>query len=205
MHSLNASGRSPAALTLEHALKTIPAEELRKSQNRIPHSHAHAVTVPGAAAGWCDTVEKFGSGKLTLEQILAPAIEYAEEGFPVCQISAELWIDGESILKKAGPNFGEILKNGNRAPREGELMTLPGHARTYRMLGKYGRKGFYEGKVAEEIVKAVQERGGVLSLEDLKRHGEIGSEEMEPISLEIPWGTEEGLGLKRVWECEYIA
>lgn len=58
---------------------------------RIPITSVHAVTVPGAAAGWVDTVEKFGSGKLSLKQILAPAIRLAEDGFPVSAVSA-YWV-----------------------------------------------------------------------------------------------------------------
>ncbi|KAF8456440.1 nucleophile aminohydrolase [Kalaharituber pfeilii] len=201
VQSLNASGRSPSALTLDYALSTIPESDLKISNNRIPPSSAHTVTVPGAAAGWCDTVRIFGSGKLTLAQVLAPAIEYAEEGFPVSQISAQLWSEGEMTLKHAGPNSGELLKDGIRAPSEGEFMRMPNMAKTYRELGQKGKKAFYEGRIAEEIVKAVQARGGVLSLEDLARHGEIGSEVMKPINLEIPWGEDEGFGKKTVWEC----
>jgi gamma-glutamyltranspeptidase / glutathione hydrolase len=60
------------------------------SKGKIPFASPLAVTVPGAASGWVDTVEKFGSGKLTLEQIMMPAIELAEEGFPVSEISASM-------------------------------------------------------------------------------------------------------------------
>ena len=160
--------------------------------------------MPGAAAGFCDTVSKFGSGNLTLAQILAPAIEYAEEGFPVHQISAQLWGGAVMLLKKASPNYGELLKNGDRAPKEGEIMRIPTLAQTYRELSVKGRKGFYEGRVAEEIVKAVKDRGGMLSLRDLKRHGDIGSVEVEPINLEIPWGTQERMGPKTVWQCKSL-
>lgn len=210
VHSLNGSGRSPSALTLSHALSSIPSSELATSDNHIPQSHVHAVTVPGAAAGWCDTVEKFGSGKLTLAQILAPAIELAEEGVPVSYVSAQLWKKGEEVLKRGSPaNCSEMLVAGGRAPREGEVVKLPGQARTYRLLAEHGRKGFYEGEVAEAIISVVQARGGVLSLRDLKDHGDRGSDEMDPISIEIPWGVEEeeeeegpGRGRrKRVWEC----
>jgi len=206
VHSLNGSGRSPTALTLSHALSTIPASDLARSGNRIPHSHVHAVTVPGAAAGWCDTAEKFGSGKLTLAQILAPAIELAEQGVPVSYVSAQMWNNGQGTLKRGSPtNCSEMLVGGERAPREGEVIKLPGLARTYRLLAEHGKKGFYEGEVAEAVISAVQARGGVMSLGDLKDHGDRGSDEMDPISIEIPWGVdEEGQGKgrrKRVWEC----
>jgi gamma-glutamyltranspeptidase/glutathione hydrolase len=86
IHSLNGSGRYPANVTLEKIradLKAGPNEA-----GGIPMHNVLAVTTPGAAAGWVDTVEKFGSGKLSLEQILRPAIEIAEEGFPVSELAA---------------------------------------------------------------------------------------------------------------------
>ena len=87
VQALNGSGRSAKNTTLEQVRKEldIPPTTTRA---KIPTESALAVTVPGAAAGWVDTVEKFGSGKLTLEQILTPAIELAEEGFPVSELSA---------------------------------------------------------------------------------------------------------------------
>ncbi len=86
IHALNGSGRSPENTNLDQVRKEL---ELRSGQGgRIPMLSALAVTVPGAAAGWVDTVEKFGSGTLSMEQILMPAIELAEWGFPVSEQSA---------------------------------------------------------------------------------------------------------------------
>lgn len=85
MHALNASGRSAKNTTLESV-----RQELGQSKGKVPFGSPLAVTVPGAAAGWVDAVEKFGSGKLTLEQILLPAIELSEQGFPVSEISASM-------------------------------------------------------------------------------------------------------------------
>ncbi len=83
VHALNGSGRSPKNTTVDQVRK-----ELGISRGNIPTHSALAVTVPGAAAGWVDTIEKFGSGKLSLEQILTPAIELGEEGFPVSELAA---------------------------------------------------------------------------------------------------------------------
>lgn len=86
VHALNGSGRMSGNASLEKirkALKLAPGQK-----GILPLSSALAVTVPGAPAGWVDTVAKFGSGKLTLEQILTPAIELAEEGFPVSEIAS---------------------------------------------------------------------------------------------------------------------
>jgi gamma-glutamyltranspeptidase/glutathione hydrolase len=86
IHALNGSGRYPRNGTLEKVRKDLNI--LSDRGRSIPMTSALAVTVPGAAAGWVDTVEKFGSGKLSLEQILKPAIELAEEGFPVSELSS---------------------------------------------------------------------------------------------------------------------
>lgn len=86
VHALNGSGRSAAKVSLEGMRKDLgfkPGEN-----KKIPMTSVHAVTTPGAAAGWVDTVEKFGSGKITLEEILTPAIELGEQGFPVSELSA---------------------------------------------------------------------------------------------------------------------
>jgi len=84
--ALNGSGRAGGKCTLEAVRKSlgIPDGEV----GEIPMSSAHAATVPGAAAGWVDTVERFGSGKLSMAEILAPAIELGEKGFPVSEDSA---------------------------------------------------------------------------------------------------------------------
>jgi gamma-glutamyltranspeptidase / glutathione hydrolase len=86
VQALNGSGRYPAGVTLEairRELKIRPGEG-----GEVPMTSVHAVTTPGAAAGWVDTVEKFGSGNLTLKQILMPAIELAEQGFPVSELAS---------------------------------------------------------------------------------------------------------------------
>lgn len=88
VHALNGSGRSASGLTLDGVRKELG---LRSGEGgKIPMESVHAVTTPGAAAGWVDTVEKFGSGKLSLEQILMPAIELGENGFPVSELCSGL-------------------------------------------------------------------------------------------------------------------
>lgn len=84
--ALNGSGHAPGKSTLEQIRKDlgIPAGK----SGKIPINSVHSVTVPGAAAGWVDTVERFGSGKLSMEEILSPAIEMGEKGFPVSEFSS---------------------------------------------------------------------------------------------------------------------
>ena len=198
VRGINASGRSPARLTLERARKDLGLKGMGEDvdeliQEKLPMSHAHAVTVPGTAAGWVDVVEQFGSGKMDMNQVLGEAIRLAEEGFPVSEVAADAWAGGAEHLIMSSTNWRDMLKDGVRAPREGEIMTMKLLARVFRKLADEGKKGFYEGEIAEAIVEAVKERGGVLALDDLKNHLETGSEVTEPISLEFDG--------ERVWEC----
>ncbi len=156
---LNASGRAPASLTLDH-LNSLGFT------SRLPSTSPHTVTVPGAAAGWVDTLEKFGS--LEVEDVLAPAIKLGEEGFPVSPITARSW--GRGIPKlRTGPHFGELLIDG-KAPRAGEIWRNKNLANTFKEVVDHGKAGFYEGRVAEEIVKVLDPMGGVMTLDDLKNH-----------------------------------
>ncbi|KAH7135598.1 acylase ACY 1 [Dendryphion nanum] len=195
VHALNGSGRSGQNVTLQQIRKDLSIPDGK--DGRIPLTSVHSVTVPGAAAHWVDVVERFGSGKVSLEEVLTPAIEIAEQGFPVSELAARFWADSEPAIKKASPNGAEILKkdpsaaDGCRAPRGGEVMRLPGMAHTFRLLAQHGKKGFYEGEVAEQIVKVVSDLGGHLTLDDLKHHAETGSEPVDPISLTY---TGQGVG-----------
>lgn len=99
------------------------------------------------------------------------------------------WQRSEALLRRQSPNGSEMLKkdpsakDGARAPKGGEIMKNPTLANTFRLLGKSGKKGFYEGFVAEALVKVTSDLGGHLTLEDLKNHGDLGSEDVEAITL----------------------
>jgi gamma-glutamyltranspeptidase/glutathione hydrolase len=87
VEAMNGSGRSGKKCTLEAIRKVLMLKDGDFGTIPLKGEHAvHSVTVPGAAAGWVDTVERFGSGKLSLQEILAPAIETAEKGFPVSEL-----------------------------------------------------------------------------------------------------------------------
>ena len=98
------------------------------------------------------------------------------------------WRNGEQQLKDASPNYAEMLlkdpkvPGGYRGPRPGELFRNKNLANTFRTLAKEGKKGFYTGRIAEAIVKVTKDRGGRLELEDLKKHMDLGSEPVAPIS-----------------------
>ncbi|SJX62603.1 related to lincomycin-condensing protein lmbA [Sporisorium reilianum f. sp. reilianum] len=174
VRAFNGSGRAPQAMTLD-VLRSKGVDGVE-----IPGNSIHSVTVPGAAAAWVDAVEKLGSGKLSMHDILAPAIRLAEQGYPVHESTAYLWARSETLIRNASPSADEMLFEG-RAPRTGELMRMPTLARTFRELATKGKDGFYTGRVAEAIVELVQSQGGVLELDDLKHHLECGTEEVTPI------------------------
>lgn len=163
VHGLNGSGRSPSALTLEKA------REIGLNGTEIPFDNINAVTVPGAPAGWCDAYDAFSSKKVSLKQVFEPAIRLARNGYPVHQLTAEQWSRSEELIKNASPNAEEMLLDG-RAPKEGEILYMPTLAQTFEEVAEHGKKGFYEGRIAKEIVKLVQSRGGLLTLEDLSSH-----------------------------------
>jgi gamma-glutamyltranspeptidase / glutathione hydrolase len=178
--ALNGSGRAPAALTLERLKRDGFTDEL-------PPFHAHTVTVPGACAGWFDLIEKHGS--LSMAEILSPAIRLAREGFPVAPLTSHSWQRGAQNQLKSARN-GDELTIAGRGPGPGEIFRNPNLARTFEIVAGGGRSAFYEGEIAEAIVRVLKEAGGCMSAEDLASH--VSTWE-EPISV-----TYRGL---RVYEC----
>ncbi|KAL0951352.1 hypothetical protein HGRIS_008056 [Hohenbuehelia grisea] len=161
--ALNGSGHSPKKLTLEYA------RERGLTGPSIPLTDLNSVTVPGAAAAWVDSVETFGSGKLSVAEVLEPAIRLAEEGVPVSEIHSFAWQRSETLIKNASPNGDEMLLNG-KAPLPGQVMKFPNLATTFKELGQNGKDGFYKGRIAQAIVDLIQSKGGVMELDDLAEH-----------------------------------
>ncbi|KAL4781953.1 gamma-glutamyltranspeptidase [Aspergillus varians] len=180
VHALNASGRSAKNTTLEQVRR-----ETGLSKGKIPFASPLAVTVPGAASGWVKTVEKFGSGKLSLEQILMPAIELAEQGFPVSEISASMWKNAEGKLKALNANGAQLLKPDGTSPKSGEIFYNPSLAKTLRTLAAEGEKGIYTGRIAQAIVDVLQQKGAHIELSDLEGHLNQGSWETQPVSIQF--------------------
>ncbi|KAH9127993.1 hypothetical protein LEN26_009176, partial [Aphanomyces euteiches] len=158
--ALNGSGRCAQAMTLERAHQDCPGAV------KFPLDHVHAITVPGTVAGWVDAIETWGS--MTMEQVLRPAIELAKEGFPVSPQTARNWSKAEDRLKK-WPHPEALLLDG-RSPAAGEIFRNLDLAASLEEVAAKGKEGFYQGRIAESIVKIVEQFGGVLSLEDLKNH-----------------------------------
>src|SRR2546426_11159007 len=129
----------------------------------MPSSGMHAVSVPGAVAGWYKLHGKYG--KLPMSRILAPAIEYAEKGFPVSDIIAAQWQRSEPALRRTPDAARDLLIDG-RAPQHGQLFKMPEFARTLRLIAEQGRDGFYKGEIARKIVEFSNKSDGMLTLSD---------------------------------------
>jgi len=173
LHGLNASGPAPAGATIE-AVKALGHERMPK-HGMIP------VTVPGAAAAWSALSERFG--KLPFAELLAPAIELAEQGFPVSPVVHQLWEDafhsyGAYDDDALTPWFDTFAPHGH-APRPGELWSSPGHASTLRAIADTQGQAFYTGKLADKLDAFFRKHGGLLRKEDLAR---FEPEWVEPIS-----------------------
>ncbi|KAG7666006.1 uncharacterized protein J8A68_000436 [[Candida] subhashii] len=153
-----------------------------KPMKRIPYSSVFSVTVPGAIAGWYDAFEKWGSGKVSFEELLEPAAVLAEEGFPISELASQAWRNSIPKLKNQNPNVKEnpLLVNNGQGPDEGDFVQNVPVAKCLRLIGKEGKKVFYEGPIAEAIVNTVKPRSHKLDLDDLKTHS---STEVEPIKL----------------------
>lgn len=177
--ALNGSGRAPGGLSIELLKKQGLAE--------LPSFHPHTVTVPGAAAGWADLLA--AHGRFSLAQVLAPAIELADGGFPVAPITSYFWERGVERQLSLAPNGAELTIDG-RAPRPGEIFRNPGLARTFRRLAEGGPAAFYQGEIAEAIVAVLTQAGGVLTAADLAAHHSTWDEPM--------FADYRGY---RVWEC----
>jgi gamma-glutamyltranspeptidase/glutathione hydrolase len=168
LYGLNASGRSPMSLTLE--------EFQRQDLTRIPPYGVLPITVPGCVDGWFELHAKFG--KLDMAAVLAPAIDYARNGFPVSELIAHYW--GLSVpTRREYPFFLETFTKDGRAPAKGEIWRNEALAVTLEKIAAGGREAFYRGEIARTIARTVQEAGGFLTYEDLAGHT---SEWVEPVS-----------------------
>ena len=170
LYGLNASGRSPKSLTLD--------EFRRRGLKEIPPYGPLSVSVPGCVDGWFQLHERFG--KLPVETILAPAIAYAEEGFPVSEIIAHDWSNGAKTFRDY-EGFAETFLVDGRAPRKGEIFRNPGLARSLRLIAEGGRDAYYKGEMARTIDAFMKRVGGFLSAEDLASHE---STWVDPVSID---------------------
>lgn len=173
LYGLNASGPAPEALTLE-AMKEAGHE-------KIP-THGYApITVPGVPSAWAELSKRFGN--LPLVESLAPAIRYAEEGYPVSSVLGKYWRVAYKMFKELNSKqFDEwfnVFAPDGRPPEIGEMWKSPDHAKTLRSIGETNAESFYRGEIADLIDAHVVANGGYLRKSDLETYK---AEWVNPIS-----------------------
>jgi len=168
IHGLNASGWAPARLT--------PELLCGLGLTNMPQRGIHAVTVPGAVAGWDALADKLGRQKL--RRVLAPAIQLAEEGFPVSELVADYWRSTEKLLR-SNEVAARVFLPAGRPPQTGEVFRNPELAWSLRQVAARGRRGFYEGELARWLLAGSERLGGTLQAADL---AEYRPEWVQPIS-----------------------
>ena len=168
LYGLNASGRSPKDLTIAFFKK--------KNFKKIPSFGPLSVSVPGCVDGWFELHKKFGS--LEMKDVLEPAINYAENGFPVTELVSHYMTLSSKFYSKY-PNFKETFTINGRPPQKGQIFKNPFLAKTLKAIAIQGKSGFYEGEIAKKISDFIIEQGGFLSEWDLKNHR---SEWVSPVS-----------------------
>ena len=177
LYGLNGSGRAPLGLSYEQM-----KAELAKTKNpdHLPPRGFLPISVPGAVDAWFELHAKFG--KLPMKDVLAPAIRYAEEGFPVTQYIAYLWNIGvrNAQADKFPGAFLDVYAPGGRAPKEGEIFKNPALAHTLRLLGEKGRDVFYRGEIADQMDAFMRANGGFLRKVDFEKHT---STWVDPVSV----------------------
>jgi len=156
---LNASGRAGSLMTREELVK--------RGLERMPTRGAEPITVPGAVAGWQALLKKYGT--MTLAQVLEPAIQYAEEGFPLTPVIAGDWASQRNKLAADSGARLTFLVNG-QAPKAGEWFKNPDYGRTLRTLAKDGPATLYGGPLGQRIVDHVRKLGGFLTIDDMKKN-----------------------------------
>src|SRR6185312_14228506 len=166
LYGLNASGWTPKALTIGY-LKS-------KGITSINPIGIETVDIPGAVAGWDAMHKRFGT--LPFSQILAPAIYYAQNGFPLAERNARYWVAKRLINQ---PGYKQTYLIWPDAPKPGDLFRNPPLANSLRQIAAHGRDAFYNGPMTEKMVKFLDSQGGVHTLEDFR---DFQPEWVEPIS-----------------------
>ena len=168
LYGLNATGRAPYEINRETLV--------RQGYTRMPGNGPLTWTVPGAVDGWHELLQRFGT--MTLAEVLAPAIRYALEGFPVSEIIQRQWAGSMPSLAQWPDSAATYLPNG-RPPRVGEVFRNPRLAATYEAIAQGGRDAFYKGDIARRIVSFSEANGGYFTMADFEDHSSVW---VEPVS-----------------------
>jgi gamma-glutamyltranspeptidase/glutathione hydrolase len=166
LYGLNGSGRSPLGLSYDQ----MKSELATLHRDTIPPLGMLPISVPGAVDAWAELHKKFG--KLKLSDDLAPAIRYAEEGFPVRDLIAYYWERSVPLYKNMPGDFLETytLDGKGRAPAKGDIFKNPALAKSLRLIGEKGCDAFYTGEIADKIDTFMQANGGFLRKADFEKH-----------------------------------
>jgi gamma-glutamyltranspeptidase/glutathione hydrolase len=159
LYGLNASGRSPYRAT-----RALYAE---KGIKVIPMHGVYSWSVPGCVSGWEELHRKFG--KLAMNDILQPSIDYAEKGFPVSENIGRSWMGSAKAIGKY-PETAKVYLPGGKAPRPGDVFKNPALARAYREIGAGGANAYYKGRIAKELVAYSDRNEGLFSQKDFDDH-----------------------------------
>jgi gamma-glutamyltranspeptidase/glutathione hydrolase len=169
LYGLNASGWAPRGLSIAY-LK-------QKGTFQMPQAGIDSVTVPGAVEGWAKAHGRFG--KLPWKDLFAPAIYYAEHGYPVPELIHGFWEDSEQVLKQT-PEAERIFLPAGKVPEVGEMFANPDLGKTLRLIAEGGRDVFYRGEIAQSILSTSSALGGTMQADDL---ADFSAEWVEPISI----------------------
>jgi gamma-glutamyltranspeptidase / glutathione hydrolase len=166
LYGINGSGRSPLGLSYDQ----MKAELAKLHRETIPPTGMLPISVPGTVDAWAELHKRFG--KLKLNDDLAPAIRYAEEGFPVTELIAYYWAFGPRLYKGLPGAFLEsyTLDGKGRTPAKGDIFKNPGLAKTLRLIAEKGRDAFYKGEIADKIDEFMRANGGFLRKADFEKH-----------------------------------
>jgi gamma-glutamyltranspeptidase/glutathione hydrolase len=168
LHALNASGRSAYAAT--------PEAYAKRGQTRMPGAGVLSVTVPGVVEGWSELLSKYRT--LPMAKVVAPAIDYAKNGYAVSEIISGQWKASERKLAADPVTAATFLPNGHPL-QPGEIFSNPHLAATLELVGKGGRDAFYKGPIARAIIADMKKRDGLLDERDFADHK---ADWVEPIS-----------------------
>ena len=174
--AMRSCGGAPAEATVETVRDAIASDEgIDPEDAEMPMTGPHTVTVPGTARGWETTVEELGT--LSLADVLKPAISLATEGYPVSEIIASYWQGGEELF--TDENARDAFLFDGKAPKTGEMVTLPKLGATMQQIADEGADVVYEGEIAEAIAEEVQKQGGFMTVDDL---ADFEPEFVDPVS-----------------------
>ncbi|MBR9825696.1 MAG: gamma-glutamyltransferase [Alphaproteobacteria bacterium] len=181
VYGLNGAGRSPQGLSYEDLLARSEAF------GEIPPGGSLPVSVPGTVDGWFEIHERFG--RMPMNEVLAPAIDYAENGFPITETIAFYWqmnlerfepaVEMGMIEEFDNARATYVTEDGD-APREGEIFRNPDLANTYRLIAEGGREAFYQGEIARTVDAYMRRIGGAMRYEDFAAHR---STWVDPVSV----------------------